>query len=145
MLDIRRLVEGLRPPALDELGLGGAIEQAALRLCAGSRLHVDVDVAELPALPAATEVAAYRIVTEAVTNVVRHAAATRCEVSIDIHGPWLAMSVRDNGTGFLDGAASAGNGLQTMRERVDEVRGRLRVCGQDGTLVEAELPLAATP
>ena len=145
MLDIRRLVEGLRPPALDELGLGGAIEQAALRLCAGSPLHVDVDIAELPALPAATEVAAYRIVTEAVTNVVRHAGATRCQVCIDVHGPWLAMSVHDNGTGFLEGVVATGNGLQTMRERVDEVRGRLRVSGDDGTLVEAELPLVAAP
>jgi signal transduction histidine kinase len=145
VLDIRRLVEGLRPPALDELGLGGAIEQAAMRLSAGSPLRVDVDVAVLPELPAATEVAAYRIVTEAVTNVVRHAGATRCEVRVGVDGPWLSMSVHDNGHGFFDGAAATGNGLQTMRERVDEVRGRLRVSGQDGTLVEAELPVVAVP
>jgi signal transduction histidine kinase len=145
VLEIRRLVEGLRPPALDELGLGGAIEQAAMRLSAGSPLRVDVDVAELPDLPAATEVAAYRIVTEAVTNVVRHAGATRCEVHVSVNGPWLSMSVHDNGCGFFDGAAATGNGLQTMRERVDEVRGRLRVSGKDGTIVEAELPLAVVP
>ena len=75
VVDVRRLVEGLRPPALDELGLAGACAQAVERLTAGSGLAVSVQASDdLPALPAAVEVAAYRIVVEAVTNTVRHAA-----------------------------------------------------------------------
>ena len=74
VVDVRRLVEGLRPPALDELGLAGACTQAVERLTAEAGLAVSVDAGDdLPALPAAVEVAAYRIVVEAVTNIVRHA------------------------------------------------------------------------
>ena len=76
VVDVRRLVEGLRPPALDELGLAGACAQAVERLTAGSGLAASVHASDdLPALPAAVEVAAYRIVVEAVTNTVRHARA----------------------------------------------------------------------
>ena len=83
--EIRRLVEGLRPPALDELGLEGAIRQhaSALHSSAGLPLPVSVSVpSALPPLSAATEVAAYRIVVEALTNVVRHSAASRADVSL---------------------------------------------------------------
>ena len=83
VVDVRRLVEGLRPPALDELGLAGACTQAVERLTAGADLAVSVHASDdLPALPAAVEVAAYRIVVEAVTNTVRHARARRCDVSL---------------------------------------------------------------
>ena len=81
VVDVRRLVEGLRPPALDELGLAGACAQAVERLTAGAGLTASVNARDdLPALPAAVEVAAYRIVVEAVTNTVRHAArgTARC-------------------------------------------------------------------
>ena len=84
VVDVRRLVEGLRPPALDELGLAGACTQAVERLTAGAASPSACDASDdLPALPAAVEVAAYRIVVEAVTNTVRHASARRCEVSLD--------------------------------------------------------------
>ena len=74
VVDVRRLVEGLRPPALDELGLAGACAQAVERLTAGAGVSASVRASDdLPALPAAVEVAAYRIVVEAVTNTVRHA------------------------------------------------------------------------
>ncbi len=75
--DIRRLVHGLRPPALDELGLAGALQRLAERIGFDGAVRVAVDVGDLPPLPAAAEVAAYRIAQEALTNVVRHAAAGR--------------------------------------------------------------------
>jgi signal transduction histidine kinase len=85
VVDVRRLVEGLRPPALDELGLAGACAQAVERLTAGSGLAASIDACDhLPALPAAVEVAAYRIVVEAVTNTVRHAHARHCQVSMTV-------------------------------------------------------------
>jgi hypothetical protein len=96
VLDIRRVVEGLRPPALDELGLAGACTQAVTRLTAEGGVAVVIDAEDqLPVLPAAVEVAAYRIVVEAVTNIVRHASASHCSVSLTAssaqvtHDRWL--------------------------------------------------------
>ena len=141
VLEVRRVVEGLRPPALDELGLAGALAHAVERLTAGTGIAVDLEVAELPPLSAAVEVAAYRIVTEAVTNVVRHSGATRCEVAVTPAGRRLRLRVADDGRGLHpDGS---GHGLQTMRERAEELRGRLRLLNGSGTTVVAELPLSA--
>lgn len=142
--EVRRVVEGLRPPALDELGLAGALTQVLQRLAAGNVVQVDLHVGDLPQLSAAAEVAAFRIVTEAVTNVIRHANARTCRVSIDASDGVLRTTITDDGTGISDAAASSGNGLQTMRERADELRGRLRVSSAFGTTVTAELPLFPT-
>ncbi len=85
--DIRRVVYELRPPALDELGLVGALREQAARLSAGGDgLSVTVEAPDLPPLPAAVEVAAYRIATEALTNVSRHAGAHRCLVELTLAG-----------------------------------------------------------
>jgi signal transduction histidine kinase len=146
VLEVRRVVEGLRPPALDELGLDGALEQVVSRLGAGSGVAVDLSVGELPPLSAAVEVAVFRIVSEAVTNAVRHAAATRCTVEVTPAGRLLRVTVTDDGSGVRDGGP-AGHGLQTMRERAEELRGRLRVTtgpGGGGTTVAAEIPVAGT-
>ena len=140
VLDVRRVVEGLRPPALDELGLAGAVEQSVQRLTAGSGLRVDVSVAPLPPLPAAAEVAAFRIITEAVTNVVRHSEAGWCRVSLEPRPGLLRLVVEDDGIG-IGSPQSAGNGLHTMRERAEEMRGSLTVNGHRGTRVVAELPV----
>ncbi len=140
--EIRRVVEGLRPPALDELGLVGAIEQASSRISRSSAMQVVVEVGELPPLPAAVEVAAFRIVTEAITNAVKHASASRCTVSIAAGRGTLSISIIDNGCGLIAGQ-SQGHGLHTMRERAEELRGRLTVdaAAGGGTAVEATLPL----
>jgi signal transduction histidine kinase len=145
VLEVRRVVEGLRPPALDELGLVGALGQAVERLTAGSGIAVEWHVGELPALPAAIEVAAYRIVTEAVTNVVRHAVAARCVIDVRLAGRALRISVADDGRGLAGAAGDGrrGNGLQTMRERAEELRGRLVIDGGPGTTVVVELPAGA--
>jgi signal transduction histidine kinase len=147
MLDVRRVVEGLRPPALDELGLRGAVEQAIARLTAAASLHTEVTILVPDRLPAAVEVAAYRIVTEAVTNVVRHAGASRCEVRLTATRDAVVVEVADDGPGADLNPAHAGHGLSTMRERAEELGGTLAVHSGHGTRVSATLPLAvdATP
>ncbi len=142
VLDVRRVVEGLRPPALDELGLPSAVEQAVHRLTAGTGLRAEVSIASLPPLTAAAEVAAFRIVTEAVTNVVRHSQAGWCRVTLEPGSGLLRLVVEDDGVG-IGSPTSAGNGLHTMRERAEEMRGRLSVTSVEGTRVVAELPIPA--
>jgi len=102
--DIRRLVYGLRPPALDDLGLIGSLQQQSARLAQradGSSLAVQLDAPEgLPPLPAAVEVAAYRIVTEAMTNAARHSGATSIRVRLALSdGEGLSIEVSDDGPG----------------------------------------------
>ena len=145
MLDVRRVVEGLRPPALDELGLRGAVVQAVSRLTATPSLRTEVTVSVPERLPAAVEVAAYRIVTEAVTNVVRHAGASECLVDIVTLGSSLAISVADDGHGLDPTSAYAGHGLTTMRERAEELGGSLTIRSEARTCVSATLPLGAVP
>jgi signal transduction histidine kinase len=146
VVDVRRLVEGLRPPALDELGLAGACAQAVERLTAGAGLTARVRARDdLPALPAAVEVAAYRIVVEAVTNTVRHAQARHCDVSVDYTLAGLAVAVTDDGTG-LRPPDHPGHGLAIMRERAEELGGTVAVTdAAPGVTVEALLPAAPAP
>jgi signal transduction histidine kinase len=142
LADVRRLVHGLRPPALDDLGLLAAVEQQAERLRT-SGLAVRVEADRVSGLPAAVEVAAYRIVSEALTNVGRHAAAAACTVSLRVADAELAVQVRDDGAGIAEDVV-AGVGLRSMRERVDELGGRYEVVcpPQGGTTVRAWLPMA---
>jgi signal transduction histidine kinase len=137
-------VHDLRPPALDEFGLAGALEQQAQRFRRGGpdRLDVELRVApDLAALPAAVEVAAYRIVSEALTNVARHAGATRCLVTVGCRGADLAVEVADDGRGVAPDSP-VGVGLLSMEERAAELGGRCRVEARPGggTLVTALLP-----
>jgi signal transduction histidine kinase len=141
--DVRRLVHGLRPPALDELGLVGALRQQADRLALrspGIEIRVDASSA-LPPLSAATEVAAYRIAVEAVTNSVRHARARTCCVSVAADDA-LHVEVVDDGAGIFEGTP-AGVGLAAMSERAAEVGGVCTVApaAGSGTRVLAVLPL----
>jgi len=144
--DVRNLVYALRPPALDDLGLVGALRAHAARHALG-RLEVRVDAPEpMPLLPAAVEVAAYRIVQEALTNVLRHSEARRCSVTLDVVGlpsaRVLAVEVRDDGVGLPPGREH-GVGLRAMQERAAEVGGTCQVgqAGGGGTQVSAYLPL----
>lgn len=145
--DIRRLVYGLRPPSLDEMGLARAIEHYAqtLRSRAAGALDVRVDVVPLPELPAAVEVAAYRIATEALTNVTRHADARRCDVVVDVRKGDLWVEITDDGRGIRE-VSSIGVGLSSMRERAEELQGGLRIeSRRPGTRVLAWLPVMAVP
>jgi signal transduction histidine kinase len=143
--DVRRIVEGLRPPALDELGLENACRQAVARLTRNGDLAVTVTVAELPSLPAATEVAVFHIVLEAVTNVVRHAGASNCEIALAYPQPNLVITIVDDGIG-LPKLPTAGNGLATMRERAEELGGTLTIESPGpGARVTACLPTNIVP
>ncbi len=139
--DFRKVVEGLRPAALDDLGLAGALGQVMSRLSLATSSAIEVQVADLPPLPAAVEVAAFRIAGEAITNAARHADAAHVRVCIDSPPGLLRVIVTDDGR-FADGAAAgSGHGLETMRERAEELRGRLRLSHDRGTTVTAEIPL----
>jgi signal transduction histidine kinase len=141
--DVRRLVYDLRPPALDDLGLVGALREQANSMARHGGTVVSLDVPdELPELPAAVEVAVYRIAMEALTNVARHAGACRCSVSLRVDGA-VELSVEDDGAGF-DGA-TGGLGLVSMRERVAELNGQWSVerLEPHGTCVRARLPVGA--
>lgn len=142
LADVRRLVNDLRPPALDDLGLAGAVRQQAERLLA-PRTTVTVESApDVEALPAAVEVAAYRIASEALANVARHARAAVCRVDLQRDGDRaLVLTVTDDGVGIAPGA-SRGVGLLSLRERAAELGGSCSVQspGDGGTVVRAVLP-----
>ncbi|MEV7227013.1 sensor histidine kinase [Polymorphospora sp. NPDC051019] len=139
--DVRRLVHDLRPPALDQFGLVGAVEQVAARF-RGGPLDVTVTTSgDLSALPAAVEVAAYRIVGEALANVSRHAAATHCTVELAAGDRTLRVEIADDGRGAAPDAL-VGVGLLGMRERAEELGGACTVTRRPsgGTLVSAMIP-----
>ncbi len=142
--DIRRLVYALRPPVLDELGLVLAIQQQALPLQEGSGLRITVEApAQMPELPAAVEVAAYRITLEALTNVKRHAQAQNCLVSLALAGgDALSLTVRDDGRGLPD-SYRTGVGISSMRERVAELGGTFNLTSRmgEGTCIQVRLPV----
>ncbi|GAA2143645.1 hypothetical protein GCM10009844_16250 [Nocardioides koreensis] len=142
--EIRRLVYAMRPPALDELGLVPALRQqaAGLRSRGGRPLAVRVDAPEvLPPLPAAVEVAAYRIVVEALTNVARHTSSPSASVRLECRADGLAVVVTDEDA--CADAWAAGVGLSSMRERATELGGTLSAGPTpQGGRVEASLPFA---
>ena len=141
--DIRRLVYDLRPPALDDLGLVEALRQLAERY--GSKdepLRVVVEAPEdLPNLPAAVEVAVYRVTQEALTNVARHARARTCVVRLVLNED-VALEIVDDGVG-IPAQRSAGVGLSSMHERASELGGScvLQSVPKGGTQVLVRLPL----
>jgi signal transduction histidine kinase len=141
--EIRRLVSGLRPAALDDLGLVPALSAAAAEYEQVGRLRISVKASDLPTLPAAAEVAAYRIVVEAMTNVVRHASARGCviDLSVDDVGH-LRVDVADDGDGIPPHPRS-GMGLPSMRERAAELGGSCSIerSPAGGTVVRAVIPL----
>jgi two-component system, NarL family, sensor kinase len=140
--DVRRLVDDLRPPALDELGLVGALRQRADQLsfrADGASIQVEVSADGLPMLPAALEVAAYRIATEALTNVVRHSHATSAVLALRC-GTDLEIEVSDDGP--PNGAWRPGVGLHAMRERAAELGGKFEAGPTPrGGVVHASFPL----
>ena len=145
--DVRRSVHALRPPALDELGLVEALKEGAMQYGpAGLRVSVE-NPEELSRLPAAVEVACYRIAQEALANVVRHAGADYCSIRIrpDDEACALIVEIEDDGRGIRPDDR-AGVGMISMRERTEELGGRCAVTTLPGggTLVRAILPFQAT-
>jgi signal transduction histidine kinase len=139
--DVRQLVDGLRPTVLDHLGLPAALRELVDRLSGDVRTRLDCTIGTEP-LPAAVEVATYRIVSESLTNVVRHARARRCEIRVWRDGD-LYIEVRDDGQG-LPSVYRPGMGLTSIRERCAELGGRAEiVAGSPGTVVQCRLPVVA--
>lgn len=138
--EVRRVVEDLRPPLLDNCGLVEAIRNLPI-VPATLALTVEAP-SPLPHLPAAVEVALYRIAVEAVHNTVRHAAATRCTVELEVDGVHATLLVDDDGRGF-EGADRPGVGTAAMEERASELGGTVSTehPHDGGTVVRALLPL----
>jgi signal transduction histidine kinase len=139
--DVRRVVDALRPPALDELGLVGALRARTVSLTGELEFTV-TGPDQRPPLPAAVEIAAYRIAVEALTNAARHSQGHRCEVVVEVSATQVLVTVSDDGVG-LDPARPPHVGLWSMRERAAEVGGRCAVTDRagGGTVVRATLPL----
>ena len=136
--DVRRVSRELRPPALDELGLVGALEQVADD--AGLSLALDSTISE-PLAPA-LEVATYRIGAEALLNVARHAGTGSARLTLDHVDDHLVLCVLDDGRGSED--SPAGVGTLAMRERAEELGGTLSISrsrASGGTAVEARIPV----
>ena len=147
--DVRRLAVELRPSALDDFGLVPAVERLAATLAEQSELAVDVE-ARLGEhrLPAEAETALYRIVQEALTNVVKHASAARVSITLVRKEGSAVVVVEDDGRGFEPGSTRAGAlGVVGMRERVELVGGRLTVESSPGagTTLVAEVPVSRPP
>ena len=129
------MVYGLRPLALEELGLIGAIREQAAR---AGRLPVEVSAADIGTLPPAVELAAYRIATEAITDAQRHSTGTEVGVCVRVRTDRLEVVVQDDGS---PGSYAPGVGLRSITERAEELGGRSEiVAGLDGWRVSAWIP-----
>jgi signal transduction histidine kinase len=142
--NIRHIVHTLRPPSLDVLGLIPALQAHFGQVVSPRTLDIQMTTtphsSDFPRLSAAVEVAAYRIVLEAVTNVIQHAQAEKCEVSLALENGNLKMEIKDDGVG-LPKARVHGIGLDSMRERAEELGGRFELSSSpQGTSVCAEIP-----
>jgi signal transduction histidine kinase len=141
--DVRRLIYGLRPATLDQLGLAASLRGLAVQESSPG-ISVTIDAARsLPPLPAAVEVAAYWIAQEALTNVRRHAHAQTCTVRVAVEPTMLRLEIADDGGGLS--RESSGIGLHTMKERATEIGGTCEIGSRagGGTLVTAFLPRLA--
>lgn len=138
--DIRRLVYNLRPPALDELGLVKALRQTTHSF----QMQVSIEAAKpLPSLPAAVEVAAYRISQEAINNAAQHGRANYCIITLTVDDGALHLTITDDGIGLSENATS-GVGLVSMRERVAELGGTLTIqtLPSGGVQIKGRFPLS---
>ncbi|MGW2260061.1 sensor histidine kinase [Streptomyces sp. NPDC001780] len=134
--ELREIAQGVHPKALTDHGLPAAVENLAAR----SALPVAVDVRLPGRVPVAVETTAYYVVAEALTNAVKHSAATRAEVHARLHTDVLTLYVKDDGVGGA--APAAGTGLTGLADRVAAADGRLRLSSPPGgpTLLHVELP-----
>lgn len=145
--DVRSFISQLRPPVLDELGLDGALADAAEASRAVAGIEIDLELAA-PAdrLPSAAHPVVLRVAQEALQNVRKHAAATRAAIATRIDGDEWVLEIRDDGRGFDVGAVAARGrrnfGLQFMRERADLVGARFEVRSRPngGTVVWLAIP-----
>lgn len=153
--DVKALALGLRPSLLDDLGLVSAIDRIAADVRENQGLVVQIDSTGLDErrLPEAVETAVFRIIQEALSNIVKHAVATQAFVVLQLEGGWMSCVVQDNGRGFLqsegglDSMASGHLGLIGMRERATLLGGHFALHSTPGrgTRVEVRIPLETRP
>jgi signal transduction histidine kinase len=141
--NLRALIAELRPAALDELGLGPAIETLASRsgTAAGLEVSTSVSLGDRARLAPETESTIYRLVQEALTNAAKHAGAERVRVEVSRVNGTVEVLVEDDGRGFDPALPTNGLGLVGMRERVELTGGRLEISSRPGTRVSARLPV----
>jgi signal transduction histidine kinase len=141
LTNVRQLVYELRPPLLDQFGLIGAITDFVNRYESGVEINLKLPT-QLPALTAAVEVAAFRIAQTSLDNVIKHAQATHCDLTLAISGGNLNIDIMDNGVGIAANY-KAGVGLTSMRERAEELGGVFSIVPTkpQGTHLSVSIPL----
>lgn len=140
--EVRRIIDDLKPVALDDADLATALRHRIDQLNATGMVDaaLDVPASRIGDIPESVASAAYRIVDEALTNVVRHASARHCRLRIDV-GDQLGLTITDDGVGPGTGRAD-GVGLTSMRERAERLGGAFAIsAGNPGTIVTARIPL----
>jgi two-component system sensor histidine kinase UhpB len=143
--DLRRIAQRLRPQALDELGLTSALSQFSARLSVQAGLEIDARLdSQLPPLTREEELVIYRVAQEALTNVVRHAAADRSELVLERAPDRLTLRVSDDGRGLGDGAVASG-GIRGMHERAALIHADLTVAPREGGGTEVVLHVPLSP
>lgn len=142
--ELNRLINDLRPAALERLGLAGALQALAEESAARGGIEVEtrVELAEIPG--GDEERIVYRLVQEALTNAVKHAGATRVEVDVQGGDDEIRIAIRDDGCGFDVAQATGGRGLTGMRERIELLGGSIEVSSEPGkgTEIDASVPLS---
>jgi two-component system, NarL family, sensor histidine kinase UhpB len=144
--EVRRIAVELRPEALDDLGLVGALAVLAERFWQRLGLKVDEQIApDLPPLSDDTELVVYRVAQEALTNVARHSASSECELALGLQTGQLNLSVVDHGLG-LPSDHTPGTGMRGMHERAALIGARLEITNRSsgsGCEVRLQVPLAS--
>ena len=144
--ELRALISELRPATLDQLGLRAAVEDLAERVLGGAGIELSIDLSfEAERLGFELETAVYRLVQEALTNVVKHSGASSATLRLTERDGRLDVLVSDDGCGFDPDAERGGFGLIGMRERVELAGGQLRIESKrgSGTRMTASIPCAA--
>lgn len=145
---IRSVTTNLRPPLLDDLGLGAALRALVDTFEVQSNLEVALDVpAEMPLVAPDAALALFRAVQEALSNIARHSSATAAEVRLSVHDGELTLTIGDNGRGFPESDTLLGNvrpslGLAGMRERIAALRGSVAFTTDEGALVTVKIPIS---
>ena len=137
--EVQEISRGIHPAILSRGGLGPALKALARRSTVPVNLDLDLGVERR--LPETTEVGAYYVAAEALTNAAKHARASEVDVCVDTDGANLHLSIRDDGIGGAD--AAKGSGLVGLNDRVEALGGRMTISSQpgNGTSLHVEIPL----
>jgi two-component system, NarL family, sensor histidine kinase UhpB len=141
--DVRRIARQLRPEALEDLGLRSALAALASAFEEHARVRVDRRLEATDALSEDEELVVYRVAQEALTNVARHAGASRVDLSLEQREDQVVLTVTDDGRGLAPGTLPSANGIRGMRERAMLIGGRITIQGASGSGTQVRLAVAA--